>query len=238
MAKLLYNNLFAPITSEFGFLECDVETGSNAFYEWKTRILRPYGQTVEMKSITKGPMDVILRLLLPLTDMHIRSLFIPTHGSWTAYFDNGWRGADPSSVISYLAELVGCRGLRVVWTPHTLKGRKGQLGAVVLEVYGRPNPILNIERSITLIHDGYKWDFETGGEPLPFEDTERYKAHRKTDRFTPEMLDAYLKELGIDGFSEDFYFATDDEPAKLVSIGGNLPHTMKEYSLEEARKDY
>ena len=35
------------------------------------------------------------------------------------------------------------------------------------------------------------------GEPLDFEQTDRYTARRKRDRFTPGMLGEYLRALGV-----------------------------------------
>jgi hypothetical protein len=241
MPRLLYDDRLAPITSTLGFLECDTETAASAFCRWRERILRPYGQTIEARDVSSETLEGTLRHLLPLANMHLKFLFVPTRSRWTAYFDNGWHGSDPVSIVSYLAQEIGCLGVRAVWVPNTKAGRRGRYGGVIFTVYDRPNPILNVRRSVGLVNDGNwtaKWDFDTSGEPFPFEQTERYKARRKTDRFTPEMLDAYLKELGIDAFSEDFYVATKDNPAKLVLIGGKIPPSVKEYSLEEARSDY
>ena len=242
MAKLLYDDRLAPITSTLGFLKCDAETAASVFYEWHTRICLPRRQSLAMKDVFAESLEAILQSLLPLVSIEpIRYLFVPTRGRWTAYFDNGWCGGDPPSVVSYLVKKIGCLGIRAVWVPNTRSEHKGRYGAVIFEVYDKPNPILNIRRSVALVNEGNwsnKWDFYTSGEPFPFEQTERYNTYRKTDRFTPEMLDAYLKELGIDAFSEDFYLATKERPAKLVSIGGKIPRVVKKYSLSSARKDY
>jgi len=241
MVKLLYNDALAPITSELGFLKCDAKTAASTFLAWHTKIRSPLGQVLEEKDLADESLDSLIRHLLPLANMHTRFLFVPTRGQWTAFFDNSWCGSDPASICSYLAEQIGCLGIRAVWVPNTFKERKGHLGAVIFEVYDKPNPILNIRRSICLINDGNwttKWDFETSGEPFDFEDVERYKTRRKTDRFTPEMLDNYLKALGIDAFSEDFYCASKECPAKLISIHGKIPDDVTYYSLKEAREDY
>ena len=64
---------------------------------------------------------------------------------------------------------------------------------------------LNIERSVAVINDTRGWEFKTTGTLQDFEQAERYAAKRIADRFTPEMLDAYCRALGIDLFEEDFY---------------------------------
>jgi hypothetical protein len=242
MVTPLYNDKWAPITSSLGFLQCDAETAASAFYDWHIHFCIPRGQNLDVKDVSGESLEMVLGNLLPLTSVaHTKYLFVPTRGKWTAYFDNGWAGGDPASQVSVLAEKIGCLGIRAVWVPNTKEGRKGRYGAVIFEVYDKPNPILNIRRSVCLVNEGNwttNWVFETSGEPFPFEQTERYKSQRKIDRFTPDMLDAYLKELGIEAFSEDFYIATKERPAKLVSIGGKIPRIVKKYSLANARKDY
>jgi hypothetical protein len=238
----LYDDELAPITSELGFLKCDVEKAASKFYEWQKIIRRPWGQELKMENVCADSLKDTLMNLLPLTcRMHTKFLFVPTKGKWTAYFDNGFQGSDPSSIVAYLAESIGCFGVRAVWIPNTIDGCKGRYRAVIFELYDKPNPILNIKRHISVINEGNwstKWDFETSGDPLPFEDLEFYEAKRKTDKFTPELLDAYLKKIGIDAFSEDFYRATKEQPAKLFSITGKISKDVKKYSLKKARKNY
>ncbi len=229
----------APITTTLGFLECDVEMATSAFFKWQTAIREQLGQFLDIRSCIAPSLEILLQDLLPLNSgISLRHLFVPTHSQWTAYFDNGWCGSDPASVCSFLAEKIGCRGIRTVWSSHTLKGNRGQLGATIFEVYDRTNAVNNIKRSIALVHDGYKWDFEMVGTPFPFEQTDRYKAKYKMNRFSSEMLDSYLRELNINAFSEDYYLATEKFPARLISIQGKIPKSVTEHSLYEAQNKY
>lgn len=50
---------------------------------------------------------------------------------------------------------------------------------------------------------GGRWSFSTFGEPFEFEDLDAYRRRRTSDRFTREMLAAYLTALGA---------PIDDEP--------------------------
>jgi hypothetical protein len=70
-----------------------------------------------------------------------------------------------------------------------------------------------------MLSDQDGWEFDNYGEPLPFEDVEKYKEKFARNRFTPEMLDTYLNECGIDFFNEDFY----------------MPHGSKAYIIEQVR---
>ena len=181
--------------------------------------------------------------MLPLTSGDFRRLlFLPTRSNWTAYFENGWRGNDVSAV-SVLNRRLGCRVIRAAYIPHTIRktptGQRGRYGATILEIYAA-KPIagspLNVQRSIYVANDGGRWKFGAHGEPLPFEQMERYQAKTIRDRFTPDMLDDYLRHLGIVFFSADFYSVA--QPAYLISKQGPTYPGVKEYSLEEARAHF
>ena len=139
--NLLFDNKFAPITKEIGFLECDVKSVCTAYELWETEILRPHEMRVELENV-EGNFESILRKLLPLTTpIRTRLAFVPTQSAWTAYFDNGPRGTDATGIISVLAKKLNCRGIRTVFVQNTMPSRpsretRGRYGATILEVYG------------------------------------------------------------------------------------------------------
>jgi hypothetical protein len=235
MFKYLLDNSFAPVTFDIGFI--DVETGDVArkFIEWQELIQKKRGVSLASRRIS-GELADILRVLEPLTSIERRRhLFVPTNSNWSAYFDNGWRGGDPASVIATLCELHGHRGVRASCVPHKpSKVNGGSQGSVVLEVYGPKGlPILNTERSIFAAYNGSKWEFGTHGKPLPFENIAAYEAKRVRDRFTPELLQKYLGELGIDAFNLEYYCADKGTPAVLVEKRGPIATGAKTYGIEE-----
>ena len=241
MVVPLFEDCYAPITSEIGFLECNAAAAAHAYVEWGRPIQAERGVREDIVEMC-GTLISKIRYLLPLTDIERRrTLFVPTRSNWTAYFDNGWRGTDAYSAVSYLCEQIGCRGIRAVYVPHTLRGprtnEKGRYGATIFELYA-PNTegcfFLNTQRSIFAVNDGSRWQFEANGTPLPFEASEHYQASRIRARFTPELLDSYLGALGIHFFSANFY-DVQQQPAYLVSKVGPCAAGMKTYSLEEAR---
>lgn len=59
-------------------------------------------------------------------------------------------------------------------------------------------------RYVVLTWEG-RWQFLTYGEPLPFEDVDRYSRRIKRERFTEEMLRHYAESLGIPAWDADFY---------------------------------
>ncbi len=236
MKGLLLEDRWAPITSEMGFLETSAEHAARAFAAWRAGLLAPRGIAVQVRSVP-GSLEQTLSALLPLSSPEVlRQLFIPTRSAWTAYVENARGGTDASSPISYMAEALGCRGLRVFAVPHTYRNGRGRYGGVMLEVYGpHQTSWLNHLRAVSASNDGGQWVFHQFGEPYPFERLERYQERRVRDRFTFEMLREYLRHLGLAPFEEDFYLPQ-GAPAWLVERTGPVLPTQEEYTLEQARQ--
>jgi hypothetical protein len=234
--KLLFDDKYAPITSEIGFLECDLKLVCTAYELWETEILRPHEMQIELKNV-EGNLESILQKLSPLTvPIPTRLAFVPTQSVWTAYFDNGPRGTDAAGLVKVLAEKLNCRGIRTVFAPNTMPSRPtGQplerYGATILEVYGSDRKPIRI---IYAANDGGKWVFGESGIPFPYEEVDRYKAKKIRDRFTGEMLDNYLNHLGISAFDEQFY-APSNSSSILARKLGNLPSNLKEVPLLKDR---
>lgn len=256
MTRLLLDDRFAPITSEIGFLEHDAEALVARYLEWQAWIERqdlmsllegvessegpeappprprlPPGEPVYDVETIGGGLENALQALLPLTTGEAtRLLFVPTAGPWTAYLDNGSSGTDAFPPMSYLAKELETRGLRVVAVPPG----QGRYAASIFELYGtRQTEWLNVERAISALEDGDRWRFDTVGDPLPFEDVEQYGARRMRDRFPHELLDRYLRELGVEVFNEAFY-APEGRSFLLTSRRPGL-RDVEEKTLEQAR---
>jgi len=234
---LLLEDRWAPVTSEMGFLELEAEQAAQAFATWQRGLMTPRGITVEVLPVS-GTLEQVLSSLLPLTSGETqRHLFIPTRSAWTAYVENGWTGTDAYSHISYMAQRLSIRCLRVVAVPHTLrKHGGGRYGAVMLDMYGpkQPGKLNNYVRALGASNDGGRWVFDQSGEPFPFEQVEQYQARRVRDRFTFEMLKDYLHHLGLSPFEEDFYLPPGSR-AWLIQKTGPFTTVGREYTLEEAR---
>jgi hypothetical protein len=113
---------------------------------------------------------------------------------WTLLLTNGPLGTDVGMLPSHAARSLGCVGNRAVWAD----GSHHQYPAVILEVYSVDGEgPLRVRRTIAAANDGGRWVFEQTGEPYGFEHTEYYAARRKADRFPPDLLHEYLRELGV-----------------------------------------
>jgi len=239
--NLLLDDRFAPITSEIGFLEAGCSLAAATFADWQRPIQATRGVSLEVRSVSGALVDV-LQSLLPLTSVERRRyLFVPTRSAWTAFFDNGHRGADAVSTVSQLATMLGCRGLRIVATPNTIsserRGARGRHGATIFELYGPSGGhFLNYVRSISAVNDGGKWVFSQAGDVQSFEQPARYEARSVKNRFTWEMLRDACRALALAPFEEDFYASGDG--ATLVEKRGPAAAGMREYTLAEARASF
>ena len=203
--KYLLDNKLAPLTFNWGFLEADVAAAGAAYQRWQKKIL----QSVKVTSVDL-PLADALRQLEPLDTGSQRVLLQSTRSRWTACFDNGLKGGNPSTFVGELSQQMKCRGVTCGSIPNTLTksdARKpGTWGAVKFTLFApEEREYLNIERSVSVINDVRGWTFNSVGKVQDFEQVDRYAARKIADRFTPEMLEDYCRVFGIDLFNEDFY---------------------------------
>ncbi len=238
---LLLEDRLAPITTSMGFFKTPCADAVRHFIEWQEELKRTTGGFIKKISSRRvaGSLEEILKTLLPLkTNTATRYLFIPARNGWTAYLDNSNRGTDPT-VIMHLPELLHSRSVWVVANPHKPGTSVKRSGWLIMEVYGHEKTEwLNLIRKIRLENDLGKWHFEQFGTPFPFEETERYQAKKKTDRFDFQLLKQYLNALGgLSPFDQDFYLPPNDQSAILVQIDNTLNSSQnKDVALEAARR--
>lgn len=207
--KALLNNKFAPITFTWGFVESPFSQFSEAFIQWQDRLASKFGTQTEGKSF-RAPLSEGLLSLEPLTTPLDRYLLTETRSGWTAIFSNGLRVSDVHSPVSYLPQLLRCRGLEVTCVPDRSKDcPKDALrvyGAVVFALYGSERTdSTNRIRRVAVTNDVSGWEFTAEGEIQPYEQTGNYGKRNVVERFTPEMLESYCAALGIELFNPDFY---------------------------------
>jgi hypothetical protein len=115
---------------------------------------------------------------------------------------------------------------------------RGFEGALILELSGPEHTEAinrNPHRSIRLEKDIGRWSFTENGTPLPFERLDRYESRYKKDRFTLEMMNEYLLELGINAFLEEFYLPSG---TKATIIREKTKYKIRHLSLNEAKHYY
>src|SRR5262245_2355127 len=113
----LFNNDLAPLTFSIGFLKAPMDRIVHAYKWWQRKTLN----RVKTEKFEAPLREALLRLP-PLAIGSHRTLFVQTRSAWTAYFDNGAKGGDPFSTISYLAEHLKTEGVACSSTPELKRG--------------------------------------------------------------------------------------------------------------------
>ncbi len=158
---------------------------------------------VNARVITTSPWSGLDDLLVALAPAPVvsRYAWVPMAGGWAALFNNSPLGTDVGVLPSLAARELGVCAVKAVCTADD-----DPYPARILEVFGPDgSPPLLLRRSIVAANDGGRWVFETSGAQLEFEDDSTYGLRRKADRFPAELLQRYLRELGIPVDSEPLW---------------------------------
>jgi hypothetical protein len=160
---------------------------------------------------------------------------------WSAVYLNDTMSGGMRGLGTYLTDSLETESVYFLCQANTLqsKARKviGKFGAVKLVLYSRGDK----RRVIEVINDGGRWTFGSDGEPLPFEDTRRYKLHNTPERFTPAMLIAYLARLKLRPFDDAFFKVDKQHPAAGLELVVRDPELRDEFPplpLAKARKAF
>lgn len=188
--KEMFDNMFAPVTDEIGFVEEDVERVLQAYRD-KTSKVYPDQEVVRCSRFE----DALFQME-PLNSPRI--LFAHTKSSWTAILQNKGR---LEGDVRYFFHHFDVRAMYVHYVKDAYD-TSGQMGGVVFSYCCNPP---DQWRAVSVINENGHWRFGHAGPLQEFEEPERYRLKKKTERFTAEMLDSYCHALGIDFFNEDFY---------------------------------
>lgn len=146
-----------------------------------------------VSTATGSTLPMAMEALLPFEAPWTRML-TATVGRWTALVNNFINGGDSSAPGLAMAREMG---VRCVVAEHAPRYGPGH-AATQLQVIGPDgSPPLMYVRSISVSATDGRWEWHATGAPFPFEQTDRYSARLKRDRFDRALLLAYLDALGI-----------------------------------------
>jgi hypothetical protein len=200
---------WGPVTDDFALVNAPVREAVAAYGAWMTRLNWRYA----IREVSAG-IDEAFEALAPLSASMNHKLFISAGPGWTAFFQNGLLGSDPTAGGCQLSKELDCVGVRVCATPDD-----DIYPAVMWQVWAPPRLGGNewhYRRDVGAANDGGRWVFHESGDPYPFEERDRYKALRKRDRFTKDMLRHYLKASAVDPFAEGVLTVGVGSPAVLL----------------------
>lgn len=206
-----FRHKYAPTTTHMVFFDAPPIEVADLIYSHRIRLLSGTDRegAVQIQNVD-GPLEGKLRKLLPLTNMDNRLLVSGTQSNWSLYLTNGIQGTDTNSLANYLTRTLKVRSIAIV----TVVDGPDSVGSMqfsykngrVLTNLGTPEaPYHDFPTRYVIAHKESKWEFREYGEPLPFEESDAYKARRIKDRLTPDMIERYCGHLGISLFDLDFY---------------------------------
>ena len=164
-----------------------------------------------------------LNTLLPFQAPWTRMLTAQV-GRWTALTNNFINGGDNTAPGPAIGRDLGVRCVVATHAPRFGPGH----AQTQLEVSGPGGePPLMYIRSISATATDGRWEWDEWGAPFPWEETERYTARLKRDRFDRPMLLRYLAELGI---------SVDDDAYGVATLHQQqVTWSSREVSLDEER---
>lgn len=180
-----------------GLIEAGLETVAEALERWRRSHAwfqkAPYGLSVER--ITGGLSRGLERLQPPNTRRDKELLWSCADGRWTAYFDDRTR-SDAVTALRGLSGVGGFRAFLLEREPFAWADGRD----IRFILYENHDTL----RSVQLGWEG-RWYFDIHGEPLAFEEVERYQRRLKRERLTPDMLERYFAKIGLYPYDPEFF---------------------------------
>jgi hypothetical protein len=136
-------------------------------------------------------------------NLYPRYIITPTRTNWVIFFDNNIIGDIYWSVFRNMAERLKIRSVGILIDNNEIARLQNRPFGMKFW-YADSRDRQTIDRCVTLIRDGNKWEFDQYGDPLPFEKAEVYLNRKKADRLSIALISEYLACLGIDSESDDF----------------------------------
>lgn len=208
----LLDDQFAPTTWSPGFLAAPIDATVDALSTWR---VRTDGAAPDIRCLSDGLAPAIAQLA-PLTSAgRPRELLVGMVGGWTAYFDCHVGGTDAVSAVSYLARVLGVRGVAIVArqpAPGAIWDRKMPRSTQFQVFAPHQTQWLNYLRTVSADFDGRTWRFDEFGDPLPFEQVERYQRKAVRDRLDAALIEQYCRAIDLEPFDSRAYVG----PAYLI----------------------
>lgn len=246
--KFIFDNKFAPQTDGIAFIKCDIDLALEKYLEWilpqiNNRIdnqkLFPesdwnaYNERLPIVTEHKGTFIELIERLQPLYYPQ-KTLFFQCKNGWVGYLENinGTETRRITQISSRINENMNSIGVQA-WQGGGRKIANGWSGGSFSLYSGKEN--YGLKRHI-MLSDQDRWEFDQSGTPLPFEEIEKYNEKLVRNRFTPEMLQRYLLEFGIDFFNEDFYMPAGSKAYIIEYVRDKFdneePKTLKQRRIE------
>ena len=188
MAELL-GGLYSPIGWSVGWIEMPLHDVLSALVRWR----RDLGADLHVQELGQCWPGCLERLD-PLEAPWTTELLVSHMCGWTCYLNNDLKGGDVFPATGHLARLLKVRAVISTHQPMTAAGH----ASTQFQLLGPDGePPLMYQRTIAAHAEDGRWSWDESGQPMAFEEPQRYSARRIRERFDRELLAAYLKSMGI-----------------------------------------
>jgi hypothetical protein len=222
---LLIDDSF-PITSDLGLIQANVDSVATTIASWSIEL------GIRRTRHCAFSLADAFKKLEPLSAEMRRMAIVPTKAGWSAVFQSGISGSDPSSLMPVLSGRLRADAMRVCATPPSAKYVATIWENYVGSLQGHSG-VAPHGRTICAANDGGRWKFFSSGEPFDFENGESYAKTRVRDRFTKEMLASYLAHRSLYPFDDSFYDVSLDRPAIIFERVSRWNVHPPEFSLTD-----
>jgi hypothetical protein len=223
----MYDGKYAPLGEHLCFVKATPSEVLAAFDSWYKKLnwggtpYEGYEGKFEIYNVSGTLIDVF-QSLSPY-DNDLKMALIPTNSEWTAFMSS-------RPGLGLLLNACGVLLSNPVIIVRSILSDFGKKtngwGGGAFSISEGFNRIRGIS---LMMNDFDRWEFNTSGNEQPFEETEKYKERFVKNRFTPDMLDRYLKHFGINYYDENFYM-----PAGSIATLIELKRPMYDYEFEKS----
>lgn len=224
--RTLFDDAYAPFTGNIGFVRATLDEA----VEIRLTRTHPRWGATEIPLADPAVPEALLSLLPHVLGGHDRELLVDC-GEWVAVFANG-DGPSGRSSAEHVAGWLETESVAVWAVPQVNgNGLPGRMGVLEMSWWKALPEHRFTSRVVHVSNQGSRWEFVEVGEPLPFEDVDRYRVRPTRNRLSSDLLADYLGHLGIRPFDDDFYTG----PARLVhmrDLATSQPHIA---TLDEVR---
>lgn len=225
---MILDDTLRPITDAMGLLHRNSYECAEALRAWRSTT---HAGGVELRRLQGVTLREQILAVCPLVDRGVsREVIIPVTPEWSAYFGNGWRGTDLSSVVPMLSRNLGCLAIAVTCTPDLGRRPHKRYGARIVEVYAASATAI---RAIWASNDGGRWVSGTTGQPVPEEDAAWMAPPSAKDRFTQRDLRQFVSRMVPGALDTDTWLA---DPSFCVASRGATVVTATEHDLAEVQQ--
>ena len=184
------------------FFSAPARAVSRELVEWGTEVRRNVTQHYPLPC---GWAEFLGEYITPNTSIVI----VPTRSDRCAYIDNDRIGGMPQSELVVIPERLKTRSISFVTGDLHRCKKENRPYAAMFHYYDAKRDDI-VRRSVAVLWDSGRWEYDEYGAALPFEEVDAYKSRRKGDRLTPEMLGRYARALGIRLDEGDSFYKLDE----------------------------